>query len=742
MLGLFRGAKNRALTYLVSAGVLASSFLGVSAFSHSPRNFPGKLEQKIMEVDPDLNKAYHVYKSTNGNVSSENPIIEINFAYDLNSLGEYFPPEMGFIEIAYNWRLNQKEYPENSLKFSFYGPDWVQEDAITLDNSNYQGFCSFGPEVFPDGPFDALEGGYGIRVENMSPEVGGVEFENLQILLYYHDLSELTCHFPFSGISYNTKKLLILAHGWNPGNFPFETIYEDLAQEHNLDFSLIDDLKERASDWGFIKYNWAEDAATGDILFDGEGNILSVDNPKQAVAAAVLHGYNLGVKASRVFDDLEKCHIIGSSAGAWVAMNAIKYLHSTHPNVEFQLTVLDPYTPKYSFYDKPQSTDLDSQNLSAGNGNFETTLFFEEIAKLDRVTCESYWAHWNWDLDDFPDTPSSSFKGWNNYPNIDRRLDDSNPAPLFEDSMDSHVGPTQWYLKTLEAVLEGRSEELQDESNFGMKIGFANSLLYKEGLFLEPTPTPFHSQRYEYCGLTFSRDLEDEYPNEPIGVTSIFHDDEAREMCLRIMLHDVYKTRVYNPLINLKVCFLDPGGYERPDYNLSSQIPDPRESGANYWEGVSLAVHQGEFVENGINFFADPGEWWWRVLIDEGGGYICVDSGPLFAFLRNSPTYTPQPTNTFTKTPSPTPSRSKTPTPSRTYTPQPTNTFTKTPTPSFTPRPTDSKSPTPTRTPKKLEKHVLDLFYFSQEQWMRTANETTYSQDYLYDMLEDWGERQ
>ena len=171
-------------------------------------------------------------------------------------------------------------------------------------------------------------------------------------------------------INEDTRKLIILIHGWNPDGDkdPFEK-----EPWKSVSDNIQSWLSENPSDWRLIHYNWARDADTGPIYLPNPAKTLEyiqdktyndkyqnqeplgidtwpTQNGTEAAEASHAHGQNLGELLYSKCPNLQKVQFIAHSAGTWCARTAAftiaDQFNQMGKTIHYQVTLLDPYIPK------------------------------------------------------------------------------------------------------------------------------------------------------------------------------------------------------------------------------------------------------------------------------------------------------------------------------------------------------------------------------------------------------------
>lgn len=183
-------------------------------------------------------------------------------------------------------------------------------------------------------------------------------------------------------LSPSNQNILVLFHGWNG----FDTVSDAYNQGAwaNIKENLLSKLP---NNWRLVPYHWEKDADTGGFIprrdatrpqaitsksvqtlstSDRETQSVSlitigylayvaIETTEHLVTAnttvcayrSYMHGLALGKRLCTDIGktNIKKVHLMSSSAGAWAAYAALRYLHQNAPGVELQVTYLDPFIP-------------------------------------------------------------------------------------------------------------------------------------------------------------------------------------------------------------------------------------------------------------------------------------------------------------------------------------------------------------------------------------------------------------
>ncbi len=251
----------------------------------------------------------------------------------------------------------------------------------------------------------------------------------------------------------DTRKAVVLIHGWNPGNSP------DKYEESDSLFYLknILHLKLLASDWKLIAYHWEQEAATGGVWDDVQHLQFVTDNATHAAEHALLAGAHLCALLTNSAPDLRLVHLIAHSAGSWAAYEAAQELLQQNPYVVVQVTILDPYIPG--------AVTSHSQNV----GMMSNARYFQGNDRLQRL--ENYFARDTLFNDDgvtfgfnpvYLDSPTlgthSTFN-WRSGVDINQQVDWGIFTATWHMWYDHHGGPTEFYADSVKASIPGQTVE-------------------------------------------------------------------------------------------------------------------------------------------------------------------------------------------------------------------------------------------------------------------------------------------
>ncbi len=169
--------------------------------------------------------------------------------------------------------------------------------------------------------------------------------------------------FNFPDVNPETSKLIVLIHGWVPGEWDpgNPSMPYDEGEFQLLKHAIEEELNLYSNGWSLIYYDWAKDASTGGADFlAGLADMIGIfgvpvdhltdyflsEHPFLAAEKAYVHGIHLGSElyGSDQLKDIEKIHFISHSAGTWVVCAAARVLLEKTDAV-IQVTLLDPYIP-------------------------------------------------------------------------------------------------------------------------------------------------------------------------------------------------------------------------------------------------------------------------------------------------------------------------------------------------------------------------------------------------------------
>ncbi len=251
----------------------------------------------------------------------------------------------------------------------------------------------------------------------------------------------------------DTKKAVILVHGWNPENARDK--YEGVDSLYYLKNTLR--LKLQATDWKLIPYHWEREAATGGVLDDVLHLQSVTDNATHAAENALLAGAHLTGILQSSAPDLRLVHFIAHSAGSWAVYEAARELLQTNPYVVVQITIVDPFIPG--------AVTSHSQDV----GMMSNVRYFQGNDRLQRL--ENYFAKDTLFNDDgvtpgfnpfnfdSPTFGTQSTFNWRTGIDINQQVDwGIFPAP-YHLWYDHHGGPTEFYADCVKASIPGETVE-------------------------------------------------------------------------------------------------------------------------------------------------------------------------------------------------------------------------------------------------------------------------------------------
>ncbi len=263
-------------------------------------------------------------------------------------------------------------------------------------------------------------------------------------------------------IDASAKKIIVLIHGWNPGNVSDMYATDPWS-------SLISDTKQKLTgfDWKLFTFHWEQGslgANTGPI-YNWQTDGFDVEGVGNAVVAAIhadQQGHDLATLLIQSSPNLRRVQLIAHSAGAWVAREAAADILQSNPYVTVQITLLDPFIPDVI---PEQSTGLSTSYMSQ----------LASIAGNDRISLlENYYAD---DLETLTPTEQTfSWRGGDINQEVDWNL-------IY---YDSHSGPIQFYQDTVYQSIVGNPTP---SGLYGLgcpfdysQVGWLRSLLYTDEL--------------------------------------------------------------------------------------------------------------------------------------------------------------------------------------------------------------------------------------------------------------------
>ncbi len=364
-------------------------------------------------------------------------------------------------------RQDEESLYDSCLRIKVKGVNTV--DDIEVVFTFHKQFKEAMPSLYADNPYGFSYG----EGESTTYFDGGAN--TLHRIENVEDLEgETSCEKVSKGtkIPGSTKKLIILIHGWNPGdsknNFapepctlPHDESTSNLPLDGRTEFkwkhlyrNLSNHPATKIDDWVISRYDWSQDAQTGAVV-DIQGGWLGTAGTANANAsrdAAHAHGRKLGRIISSL-DNPTHIQLIAHSAGNWLARRAADYLEQRYgSSISIQVTSLDP------FVNDGEVVAIDDMNMVP---NFELMASWANKPILD-----NYYA--NDIATDFNGWTSGDFTGWDKNQQIEL-LDDY----LYEYFMNNHGGPVYWYARTAD----------KDNYLFHLlttpRLGFGKSIAYR-----------------------------------------------------------------------------------------------------------------------------------------------------------------------------------------------------------------------------------------------------------------------
>ena len=167
-----------------------------------------------------------------------------------------------------------------------------------------------------------------------------------------------------------TRKIVVMVHGWNSGSLIDQYTDEDSAWP-----ALSHELKSAldGSEWKLYRYHWGADADTGPSF----PSPFAFIHGTRAAEIGHQHGQHLGELLKGIAPNVEKVHFIAHSAGSWVARAAVKYMASKNPDLKFQVTLLDPFIPG---------------SVNVSSSSLDSTAMQQLQGFAGRYRLENYWA--------------------------------------------------------------------------------------------------------------------------------------------------------------------------------------------------------------------------------------------------------------------------------------------------------------------------------------------------------------
>ncbi len=280
----------------------------------------------------------------------------------------------------------------------------------------------------------------------------------------------------------DTRKAVILIHGWNPPGLFSDTPKEDKFSDDEW-FYLMNALKLElaGTDWKVVPYHWEKDAATGGILeFDGISN-EGAANAVEAAANAFLHGQNLGGELNEKAQNLRFVHFIAHSAGSWVAREAAKRLLQLNPYVVVQITLLDPFIPDAITGNTPQLSKTSMNEIVSVSGN-QRIVSLENYFSVDFLTdyFGSFLTRASSQIFDWGERGNNLQVAWGGY-------------ALQFTIYNSHSGPIEFYADSVVAKYPKRLDYTRffgpdyNMASYGWNRSLFKTQLYLPFIFQQPS---------------------------------------------------------------------------------------------------------------------------------------------------------------------------------------------------------------------------------------------------------------
>ena len=287
---------------------------------------------------------------------------------------------------------------------------------------------------------------------------------------------------PMTGTALTTapEKLIVLVHGWNPQgrknhygadpanlktiNPAYSYDVTDAFAWRDLALNLLTNPVVKERRWTVARYDWHEDASTG-TKYLGFGSIddNGIANANASRDAANAHGYNL----ANLLDSAQRTHIhfVCHSAGNWAARRAAARLKHLRPDIQIQITSLDPFVNDSDtvggFNLQPAFEMLPQWLPPSGNMKLLENYYVVDLSDLSG----------GWTSGNFTET------AWNN-----SNLEILDGSYLYEPAaMDSHGGPVAWYAKT--AHRDQMRNTWLRQAGSDQSLGFLYSLAVREASF-------------------------------------------------------------------------------------------------------------------------------------------------------------------------------------------------------------------------------------------------------------------
>lgn len=244
---------------------------------------------------------------------------------------------------------------------------------------------------------------------------------------YQYPLKDLGTYGAVAISNTSIKSLIILIHGHN-NSLAINPYVNDMRWTSLR--SLLDATVAQNTEWKVIGYDWAEDAANGELGLTGAG-------ARKSAVAAHYHGLHLADSIKAQFPNLQKVHFITHSAGLWVARSACVGLNGAFKT---QVTALDPFLPSMIDSSSPLNSGKVSE-LSALPNMYRTENYFvKDITESDilyQATSQTYI--------------------WPTLNQVQMQLDNELYTSLYPTAYNAsgysyHSGPIQWYSDSVSSL--------------------------------------------------------------------------------------------------------------------------------------------------------------------------------------------------------------------------------------------------------------------------------------------------
>ena len=257
--------------------------------------------------------------------------------------------------------------------------------------------------------------------------LGSKQYTLFKYHKYQYPLKDLGISGTVAIANTSIKGLIVLIHGHNNSL----AVNPYLNDKHWLSLrSSLDGKVSQNTEWKVIGYDWAEDAANGELGLTGAG-------ARKSAVAAHFHGIHLADSIKAQFPNLQKVHFITHSAGLWVARSACVGLGGTFKT---QITALDPFLPTMIDPGSVLNSAKVSE-LSALPNMYRTENYFvKDITESDilyQATSQTY----TW--------PTSN--------QVQMQLDNELYTSLYPTAYNAsgysyHSGPIQWYSDSISSL--------------------------------------------------------------------------------------------------------------------------------------------------------------------------------------------------------------------------------------------------------------------------------------------------